>query len=743
MPFVIIIIGASGIIAQIVLIRELLVSFQGNELSIGFILGNWLIAEALGSYLIRKIKLSLKDYGSIILGFAIIFPILCLIARIVRPLLGIMPGEIITFPVMFLSSLVILLPAGFLHGALFTSSVSVNKRLEMQSQDSNIVRKIPGYVYVLENVGTIIGGVIIAFLLIPYFKTFQIAFFIALLNIFTLFLLPHIISSTIRVLNYLLLIVFTILLFFSPKIELWSIQQIFPNYNVLSSTNSIYSSITVINREEQNTFLVNGVPTIITPFPDQTFIEDFTHFPMLSHLAPEKILLISGGLGGVINQILKHPIKKIEYVELDPSLTQIAQKFSTPLMKKELFDPRVKIINTDARLYLEKDTTRYDLIFVSFTAPLSLQTNRFFSKEFFQTCKNKLKPNGILVTLSPGSLTYISSNMRNLINSHLITLNTVFPENTIIAGDINIYLSSEKSLTSLIPETLYHRLLSRNIATNIFSLGYIQYRTQKYNKDWLTQSLKSNDNNQDEYINHDGLPKGLFLSLFYSNTIANSSLKPVFVFIRKINIAVIFVVLIFVFIILLMIRKKSRASIYIPFAIFTTGICAMVFSLVLSLGFQIRYGYLYYQITILLTTFIAGSTIGGFISNTVMKGKRKYFILAELLIIILFLILLVTLRAKTYPVIFASQIDFYIFLLIAGIFIGIEFPLASKVYHREDTKIVETTGKIYTADLLGGFIGAITVSAIFIPVIGIYQTLLLALLLKIISLLLLLTLPRF
>jgi len=117
--------------------------------------------------------------------------------------------------------------------------------------------------------------------------------------------------------------------------------------------------------------------------------------------------------------------------------------------------------------------------------------------------------------------------------------------------------------------------------------------------------------------------------------------------------------------------------------------------------------------------------------------------LAELLIIILFLVLLVTLRAKTYPVIFDSQIDFYIFLLIAGIFVGIEFPLASKVYHKEDTKIVQTTGKIYAADLLGGFIGAITVSAIFIPVIGIYQTLLIALCLKIISLLLLLTLPRF
>jgi len=743
MPLVIIVIGASGIIAQIVLIRELLVNFQGNELSIGFILGNWLISEALGGYLIRKIKLSLKDYGSIILGFAIIFPILCLIARIVRPLLGIMPGEIITFPIMFLSSLVILLPVGFLHGALFTSSVSVIKRLEMQSQDSNIVRKIPGYVYILENVGTIIGGVIISFLLIPYFKTFQIVFFITLLNIFTLFLLPHMISSTIRVLNYLLLIVFTILLFFSPKIELWSIQQTFPNYNVLSSTNTIYSNITVINREEQNTFLVNGVPTIITPFPDQAFVEDFTHFPMLSHLAPEKILLISGGLGGAINQVLKHPIKKIEYVELDPSLTQIVQKFSTPLIIKELSDPRVKIINTDARLYLEKDTTRYDLIFISFTAPLSLQTNRFFSKEFFQICMNKLKPNGILVTLSPGSLTYISSNMRNLINSHLITLNTVFPENIIIPGDFNIYLSSEKPLPSLIPETLYHRLLSRNIATNLFSLGYIQYRTQKYNKGWLVQSLKTKDNNQDEYINYDGLPKGLFFSLFYSNTIVNPSLQPIFSIIKKVNFTIIFIILIAIFLILLLVRRKSRVSLYIPFAIFTTGICAMVFSLVLSLGFQIRYGYLYYQITILLTTFIAGSTIGGFISNVVMKGKRKYFILAELLIIILFLVLLVTLRAKTYPVIFDSQIDFYIFLLIAGIFVGIEFPLASKVYHKEDTKIVQTTGKIYAADLLGGFIGAITVSAIFIPVIGIYQTLLIALCLKIISLLLLLTLPRF
>lgn len=734
MPSLIIIIGASGIIAQIVLIRELLVIFQGNELSIGIILGNWLIAEALGSYLFRKVRISQKSYQALIFGFALLFPMLGIITKLLRLILGVTPGEIITIPMMYLSSLIILLPVSFLHGALFTSSVSV-----LIFQNTETRTKTAGKVYVLENIGTIIGGVIISFLLIPYLSSLQIGFFIGIINLFALLILLKHKQLVLKLIKSILIILLGILFFSARKIEKWTLAKTYPNYNIITSANTIYSNITVIKREEQYSYLVDGTPTIITPLGDQLFIEDFVNFPLLSHNNPKRILLISGGAGGVLSQMVKYPITQIDYVELDPGLIKNLRQNPTELTEQELTDPKVKIINIDARFFIEQYPNKYDIIFINFLTSLSLQTNRFFTKEFFEICRTRLNQDGILVTLTPGSLSYISPTMRNLIKSHFKTLQQVFLRTSIIPGDYNLYLSCNQPAFGLNPESLHQRLLVSAISTDVFNLNYLKYRTQKNTIDWFYNSL---DIKTDKVlINSDGKPLGLFYSLYYWNTIANPSLKSLFRLISTISFKTFIVIILLFFIIFFLIAKKADFSINLPFAIFSTGVVAMIFSLVISLSFQIRYGYLYYQISILLTTFIAGTTLGGYLGNTFFPIKRKYFLLLELTLIILLLILTVSLVNRAYPSIFGSQIDFFIFLIFSGILAGLEFPLASKIYNFRNPQIA--VGHLYTADLLGGFLGAVTISMFLIPVLGIFQTLIFAIILKVVSAGLILTAKRF
>lgn len=738
MNSVIIIIGASGIIAQITLIRELLVNFQGNELSLGLILGNWLITEALGSFLFRKLKVSMKFYQIIIFLFALLFPLLVILTRLLRPILGVLPGEIITLPIMFISSFIILLPVSFLHGALFTSTASV-----LTSKPAPIInyKKVAGNIYTIENIGTVIGGLITYFLLIPFLNSLQIACLVAVINSLAIIALYHQ-QKKLNILYSMSIILFAVLFISSSLVEHWTLNKNYPKYNVLASTNTIYNNITVTKREEQYTFLLNGVPTIITPYPDQSFVEDFVHFPMLSHPNPKKILLISGGIGGVLHQMLKYPLQEIDYLELDPNLIKTVKKYPTPLTIQELTDSRVKVINTDARLYIEKDTVKYDVIFVSFLSPLSLQVNRFFSGEFYRLCKRRLNDYGIVATLSPGSLTYISSSMRNLINSNINTLELVFPQVIMIPGDFNIYLSSKLS-NFFSPDTLSNRLLRRSIKTSLFNQQYIQYRIQKYNNDWLHQSLIIKSNNHISLINQDGNPRGLFYSLNYWNTITNPTLNRLFVLLGKITPQIIYIILFIVLVLLLLVRKRSRNFVYIPFAIFTTGITAMIFTLALSIGFQIHYGYLFYQISILITMFIIGNAIGGFVGNSKMFDHSKYFFINELSLIVLLIIILATLKNHAYPILLGTQFDFFILLVISGFFVGAEFPIANRIYLNQNMLITQSVGKLYAVDLIGGFIGAITISVILIPILGIFQTLIIALLLKIISALLVLTVTSF
>jgi spermidine synthase len=121
----------------------------------------------------------------------------------------------------------------------------------------------------------------------------------------------------------------------------------------------------VIENEGQYIFFQDGIPNIITPIPDIPYVEEFVHLPLLAHPEPKKLLILSGGAGGVINEALKHPsIETIEYAELDPLIIDLIRKFPTPLTESELNDRRVKIKQMDGRLLLKTTHNKYDLILI-------------------------------------------------------------------------------------------------------------------------------------------------------------------------------------------------------------------------------------------------------------------------------------------------------------------------------------------------------------------------------------------
>ena len=180
--------GLSGIVAQIVLLRELLVTFLGNELIIGIILANWMILEAAGSFAVGKAveraKRKLELYVLFQICFSMALPFSIYQTRIIKNILFSTPGEAAGFAPILFSSFLILLPVAVPHGALFTLGCR-NYSLLFREDASSI-----GRVYVYETIGSIAGGLLITFLVIQNFHSFQIAFGISLLNtLISIFLL--------------------------------------------------------------------------------------------------------------------------------------------------------------------------------------------------------------------------------------------------------------------------------------------------------------------------------------------------------------------------------------------------------------------------------------------------------------------------------------------------------------------------------------------------------------------------
>ena len=718
-------------IAETLLIRELLVIFSGNELTIGIILANWLIAEAAGAYFLGKTIEKQKDKIKIFLItqiiFSLTFPLSIYLTRILRHILGVMPGEVIGLLPVIYSSLFILFPVSFSHGALFTYSCKILAEITGEDKAESI-----GKVYVFETAGTIAGGILITYLFIPLTNSFNTSFIISALNLFLcliFFILQD--KNFKKPLFYLMtfiLFLFSFCIFsgVTLKIHWYSIKKQFSPYNVIDYRNSIFGNIAVIKEEEQYTFYYDGTPFITTPIPDIAFVEEITHFPMLAHPMPRKILILSGGAGGIIAEILKYPVEKIDYAELDPEVMKMLHKYKTTLTEKELKDNRVNIKYTDARFFLKETKEKYDIIFVGFSTPSELQINRFFSKEFFELAKQKLNKKGILVLHTPGSSVYLSRELKSLIGCILNTLQKSFNFVKVIPGDVNIYLASDEEI-NLSPQFLIKNLKKYDLKTNFITPFYIEYKLSKRWFDWFYGSLKG----YIKGINSDYHPISVWHTLRYWDAQFAPYLCKIFKTIEKIKLWQILLMILALSLIFIIKSFKKDKKWVMFFVIASSGFCGMIFSLILSFLFQITYGYLYYWIGILTSSFMAGTATGGYFSTKnlrTIKNDFKILTAIEFLILILALLLISIHGILNLPL-------FILLNLISGSLLGLEFPLCNKIYLRGSESISESAGLLYAADLIGGWLGGLTGGVIIFPLLGLKNTCMLLILLKILSIL--------
>jgi spermidine synthase len=748
--------GLSGIIAQVILMRELLISFQGNELTLGIILANWLILVAIGSFIlgktVEKVESKIEVFVLFQLFFAVALPLTIYLSRSFRNILLSTPGEGLGFAQIFYSSFLVLLPVALPQGTLFTYGCRLYSQY-VRKDVSSI-----GKVYVLESIGSIVGGILITFFLIQYLNSFEIAFIISLMNtlisIFLLWPKPRSFHSAFQrvlwILSILLFFVFAygLLLQTASAINESSIHSQWRNLNVIHNENSIYGNITVTKKGEQFTFFTNGVPSITTPIPNIASIEDFVHFPMLFHENPESVLVLSGGAGGMIHETLKYPVRRVDYVELDPLLLKLVQKFSTPLTQSELSDQRVRIHYTDGRFYIKRTRDRFDLIFIGLPAPQELQTNRLFSSEFFSIAKEKMNLDGIIALSLPGSLTYISPELRDLNRCILETLKTVFRSVRIIPGDTNLYLASDSSkLERVTSADIVKRLEDRKIKTSLLTKSYLEFRLHERWLKWFLESMER----EEVQINSDFRPIGVFLSLSYWNALFSPSLVGVFKWFEgfSLRISIAFMVLFTLLVSLVFVKRPSLSRQSIPYAIFTTGLVGMIFNLAVIFTFQTFYGYLYHQIGLLIAIFMFGVALSSFYMTRYLERiERDSHLFLKIEICIIFF-------AFLFPFVFSipsqylektvlSLLVYPLFLIMSffsGACIGLQFPLASKIYlalpGKEGT-LGHTAGLLYGADLLGGFLGGLFGGILLLPILGLKESCFMMAMIKISSLVLLL-----
>ncbi|MFH0764417.1 MAG: hypothetical protein V1927_05385, partial [Candidatus Omnitrophota bacterium] len=173
--------GFSAMAVQLLLMRELLVVFYGNELSYGIMLASWLFWTAAGSLAKFGIKRFEEEiFHALLLSVAIIAPATIYLIRDARNILGVSAGELIGLLPMALSTFILLAPACLVFGSLFSMSCRLASR---DLSETTASAAAVGKIYTIESLGAVVGGLAFNFLLVYTFNPLQIALFCGLLNI--------------------------------------------------------------------------------------------------------------------------------------------------------------------------------------------------------------------------------------------------------------------------------------------------------------------------------------------------------------------------------------------------------------------------------------------------------------------------------------------------------------------------------------------------------------------------------
>ena len=190
----------------------------------------------------------------------------------------------------------------------------------------------------------------------------------------------------------------------ADRITTWAEDRFYAD-SVLYSETSAYQRVVVTSSKQGVRLFLNGNLQFHSR-DEYRYHEALVHPAMAAHGAPRQVLVLGGGDGMAVREILKYPsVENVTLVELDPHMTQL---FSTqPLLRQlnadSLLSPKLRIVNADAFAWLEQNAGSFDVIVVDFPDPTNFSIGKLYTSSFYHLLDQHLNASGYAVvqTTSP------------------------------------------------------------------------------------------------------------------------------------------------------------------------------------------------------------------------------------------------------------------------------------------------------------------------------------------------------
>ncbi len=671
--------GFTALITQIILLREFLTVFYGNELVIGIVLSNWMILTALGAGAGRKIKF--RNNTGAFPGFALlllnIFSILMVVLLNILRNVVFLPGSQAGIYQVLFTSAILMMPFCLLSGYLFTYlSVSFSKEFRI-----NMIHRT----YAVESAGSVAGGIIVSFFLVYFLRSLQILGIFLIINMIIVLLIKQIRESFRSKWIFISIGLVCVILIYGLNLD-WVIKKpLFPNQELVYLRDTPYGNLAITRSAEQLNYYDNT--SLLFATNDVTASEEDVHYAMIQHPDPQTVLLISGGISGTIPEILKYGIKEIDYVEMNPWINKIESTWAHVPDKEH-----VNVIIKDPRIFLKESQKKYDVLLMNLPEPKTAQLNRYYTLEFFNLLKQHMLPESILSLSLPSTLNYISDEANQLNSVIYNTLSKAYKYILIVPGNRNYLIASDMPTNIDIPGLIEEKGIN-NVYVNQY---YLDVVSLKQRSDLIVQEL-----DPDASVNMDFKPVCYFEHLKYWMSQYNINYWIPLGFILAI------------FLISIIWLKPLLLGIY------AGGFAGSSIELLLIMTFQILYGYVYYYTGIIITVFMSGLALGALYRGKILSTSINSFMLLQLVIILyaaLLPLVIILLNRMILPGLLLHSI--FIFLtLIISVVTGMQFSLGSSILKEQ---LQARAAKLYSSDLLGSAFGALLFSVFMMPVLGVF-----------------------
>lgn len=185
--------------------------------------------------------------------------------------------------------------------------------------------------------------------------------------------------------------------------ELWFTEKQTPVFGItakiretLVTEQTDFQDLAMLDTEEFGRMLVLDGMVMTTIKDEFVYHEMVAHPALFTHPNPKHVLVVGGGDGGVIREVIKHPaVEKAVLVEIDGKVIEYSKRY-LPEIAGELDNPRVEVLVNDGYMHIIESKNKYDVIMVDSTEPVG-PAAPLFERGFYQGIYEALKEDGMFV----------------------------------------------------------------------------------------------------------------------------------------------------------------------------------------------------------------------------------------------------------------------------------------------------------------------------------------------------------